>query len=141
MSSCFDRSTRVRVQRDALDKKFEGFPVDGSGHLRRHEGEAPQDAAQGEALYSFYCATCHGNDATGNGPMSPSLVVQPVDLTQLSAGNGGIFPVTRVVMRVDGRDALVSHGSAMPVYGDFFAGNDVATKAEDGQPIGVLEEQ
>ena len=96
---------------------------------------AAQDAAEGEAIYRFYCATCHGVSAEGNGPMSPSLVVQPVDLTQLRAGNGGVFPVTRVVMRIDGRDPLVAHGSAMPVYGDFFEGTDVATKAETGQPI------
>ncbi|WP_411890235.1 c-type cytochrome [Yoonia sp. SDW83-1] len=94
-----------------------------------------QDAQEGEALYQFYCATCHGTAAVGNGPMSPSLVVRPADLTALSTRNDGIFPVIRVVMRIDGRDPLVSHGSAMPVYGDFFEGNDVATKAETGQPI------
>lgn len=96
---------------------------------------AAQDAMQGEALYGFYCATCHGRSATGNGPMSPSLVVSPTDLTTLSARNNGIFPTTRVVMRIDGREPLVSHGSMMPVYGDFFEGRDVATKAETGQPI------
>ena len=96
---------------------------------------AAQDVEQGEALFGFYCATCHGNSATGNGPMSPSLVVAPADLTTLTAGNEGVFPTTRVVMRIDGRDPLVSHGSMMPVYGDFFEGTDVATKAETGQPI------
>lgn len=96
---------------------------------------AAQDAMQGEALYGFYCATCHGNSATGNGPMSPSLVVAPADLTTLAARNGDVFPTSRVIMRIDGRDPLVSHGSMMPVYGDFFAGSDVATKAETGQPI------
>lgn len=96
---------------------------------------AAQDAEQGQALFSFYCATCHGNAATGNGPMSPSLVVAPANLTTLAARNGGVFPTTRVVMRIDGRDPLVSHGSTMPVYGDFFEGTDAATKAETGQPI------
>lgn len=94
-----------------------------------------QDVQEGEALYQFYCATCHGTSAVGNGPMSPSLVVRPSDLTALAARNEGVFPITRVVMRIDGRDPLVSHGSAMPVYGDFFEGRDVATKAETGQPI------
>jgi mono/diheme cytochrome c family protein len=94
-----------------------------------------QDAAQGEAIFGFYCATCHGTSATGNGPMSPSLVVAPADLTTLAARNDGVFPTTRVVMRIDGRDPLVSHGSMMPIYGDFFAGTDVATKAETGQPM------
>lgn len=96
---------------------------------------AAQDVIQGEALYRFYCATCHGNSATGNGPMSPSLVVAPANLTTLAARNGGVFPTTRIVMRIDGRDPLVSHGSTMPVYGDFFEGTDAATKAETGQPI------
>lgn len=94
-----------------------------------------QDVAQGEALYRFYCATCHGTRAVGNGPMSPSLVVAPTDLTTLSSRNNEVFPTTRVVMRIDGRDPLVSHGSAMPVYGDFFEGTDVPIKAETGQPI------
>lgn len=96
---------------------------------------AAQDALQGEALFGYYCATCHGVDATGNGPMSPSLVVAPADLTVLSRENDGVFPTTRAVMRIDGRDPLVSHGSMMPVYGDFFAGTDVMTKTEAGQPL------
>lgn len=94
-----------------------------------------QDAQQGEALFGYYCATCHGRSATGNGPMSPSLVVAPTDLTALRMQNGGVFPTARVVMRIDGRDPLVSHGSMMPVYGDFFAGTDVMIKTEAGQPV------
>ena len=94
-----------------------------------------QDAQQGEALFGYYCATCHGSNATGNGPMSPSLVVAPTDLTALSDKNGGVFPTLRVVMRIDGRDPLISHGSMMPVYGDFFAGTDVMTKTQAGQPV------
>ena len=96
---------------------------------------AAQDVMQGEAIFGFYCATCHGTSATGNGPMSPSLVVAPTNLTLLASHNDGVFPTARVVMRIDGRDPLVSHGSMMPVYGDFFEGTDVATKAETGQPI------
>jgi mono/diheme cytochrome c family protein len=94
-----------------------------------------QDVQQGATLYQYYCATCHGVSGTSNGPMSPSLVVRPADLTTLTARNDAVFPVTRVVMRIDGREPLVSHGSMMPVYGDFFEGRDVATKAETGQPI------
>lgn len=94
-----------------------------------------QDQTQGGALFGFYCATCHGNAGTGNGPMSPSLVVAPANLTKLRFGNEGVFPTARVIMRIDGRDPLISHGSMMPVYGDFFEGTDVATKVETGQPI------
>ena len=94
-----------------------------------------QDAQQGAQIFGYYCATCHGSSATGNGPMSPSLVVAPTDLTALQVQNGGVFPTTRIVMRIDWRDPLVSHGSMMPVYGDFFAGTDVMTKTEAGQPL------
>ncbi|MGJ8621524.1 MAG: c-type cytochrome [Yoonia sp.] len=97
--------------------------------------DVQEDVAQGQALYAYYCATCHGSDGTGNGPMSPSLVVAPTNLTTLSRRNNGVFPITRAVMRIDGRDPLVSHGSMMPVYGDFFAGTDVMTKTEAGQPL------
>lgn len=94
-----------------------------------------QDIDEGAALYERHCATCHGLEAKGNGPMAPVLVLQPPDLTKLTERNEGAFPVRRVVMRIDGRDPLVSHGSPMPVYGDFFDGDEVLLKAETGQPV------
>ncbi|WP_377512479.1 c-type cytochrome [Octadecabacter sp. R77987] len=94
-----------------------------------------QDATEGQGVYLQHCATCHGMDATGNGPMAPAMVVQPPDLTALAAENDGIFPTTRVVWRIDGRDPLVAHGSEMPVFGDFFLGDDTPLKAPSGQPI------
>ena len=94
-----------------------------------------QDAATGAEIYARHCATCHGADADGNGPMAPALVLQPPDLTRLTERNTGTFPMTRVVTRIDGRDPLVSHGSPMPVYGDFFEGEELSLKTETGQPI------
>ncbi|MEX0350479.1 MAG: cytochrome c [Paracoccaceae bacterium] len=92
-----------------------------------------QDVENGEALYLTHCATCHGIDATGQGPMAGVLMIKPANLTQLKVD--GVFPTERVVRRIDGRDPLVSHGSPMPVYGDFFEGEDKATKTHSGQPI------
>jgi len=94
-----------------------------------------QDVTEGENLYLDYCATCHGLDADGQGPMAPAMSLQPTNLTLLEAGNNGTFPTERVVMRIDGREPLISHGSPMPVFGDFFEGDDTAIKAETGQPI------
>lgn len=95
-----------------------------------------QDADIGRAHYHTHCATCHGLEGRGDGPMSGVLMIKPVNLTELSAANGGTFPLERVVKRVDGRDPLVSHGSPMPVYGDYFEGTfDVPMKAPSGQPI------
>ena len=75
-----------------------------------------QEAGEGAALYEKHCATCHGIDGTGKGPMAGVLLIQPIDLTGLAAANEGVFPLLRVVRRIDGRDPLVSHGSPMPVY-------------------------
>lgn len=94
-----------------------------------------QDVPAGAELYRVHCATCHGIEATGQGPMAGVLVIKPADLTALQAGNGGVFPTERVVKRIDGRDALVSHGSPMPIYGQFFEGEDVALKTPNGQPV------
>lgn len=95
-----------------------------------------QDAAQGQALFEKHCATCHGLEARGNGPMAPALTLQPTDLTGLAAGNGGAFPTIRVVKRIDGRDPLVSHGSPMPVFGSLFEElGHVAVKTPTGQPL------
>lgn len=95
-----------------------------------------QDARQGEVIYGHYCATCHGIDARGNGPMAPSLVLQPPDLSSLTTRNNSVFPLERVVTRIDGRDPLTSHGSPMPVWGPFFDEvQNVALKTEGGQPM------
>ena len=94
-----------------------------------------QDAAEGATLYQWYCATCHGLDGTGKGPMAAALLVQPTDLTGLSATAEGVVPLLRVVRRIDGSDPLVSHGSGMPVYGPLFEGDEVALKTASGQPV------
>lgn len=94
-----------------------------------------QDAAQGAAIFAGHCAACHGADATGTGPMAAVLTLQPTDLTRLSAGNGGVFPTIRVVMRIDGRDALVSHGSPMPLFGQLYERQDTTIAAPDGTPV------
>ena len=93
-----------------------------------------QDAQTGAALYAQHCAVCHGQDARGKGPLAPALLLQPPSLRDLEQRHDG-FPTRRVVMRIDGSDPLVSHGSPMPVYSEFFAGEDVILKSESGQPI------
>ncbi len=96
---------------------------------------AGQEADEGAQLYERHCATCHGLDGDGQGPMAGVLVIQPSDLTALAAREDGAFPVLRVIRRIDGRDPLVAHGSPMPVYGDFFEGDDTALKTASGQPV------
>lgn len=44
-----------------------------------------QDVDHGRALFQTHCATCHGADAKGQGPLAGALVLQPVDLTALAS--------------------------------------------------------
>ncbi|PWJ13339.1 c-type cytochrome [Jannaschia seohaensis] len=97
---------------------------------------AAQEArvVEGEALFLRYCATCHGEDARGGGPMQSVLSVAVPDLTAL-AGEGG-FPHFGVIAKIDGRDPVISHGGVMPVWGDFFdMGQGAFVRTEAGQPI------
>ncbi|MGH1465848.1 MAG: c-type cytochrome [Cognatishimia sp.] len=98
-----------------------------------------QETVTGESLYFNHCAACHGMELDGQGVMSGVMTIKPKDLTVLAQENDGVFPVLRVVMRIDGRDPLVSHGSPMPVYGDFFEGTGAILKSELGQPIATSE--
>lgn len=95
-----------------------------------------QDAEMGAMMFQDFCATCHGPDATGNGPMAELLAIPTPDLTRLAARNDGIFPTGRVVLQIDGRTPLLAHGGDMPLFGRFFeGGQNVAMKAPSGQPI------
>jgi mono/diheme cytochrome c family protein len=90
-------------------------------------------AFSGKALFSTYCATCHGPAGKGDGPFAKSLRKPPSDLTLLAQRNKGMFPAERVAKIIDGRDTAVSHGNAdMPVWGDAFS-----RTTEDSDPESV----
>jgi mono/diheme cytochrome c family protein len=78
---------------------------------------------KGADLFHAYCASCHGTDAKGGGPMAPSLKVAPADLTRISARNGGVFPKMRMERIISGEEQpALGHGSiAMPVWGPIFS--------------------
>ena len=91
----------------------------------------------GRDLYEFYCASCHGKDGRGSGPVTPALRTEPPDLTRLSLHNGGVFPRARIEAIVEGRadPPLVAHGTReMPVWGPIFRGLD-ANEAVNHQRI------
>jgi Cytochrome C oxidase, cbb3-type, subunit III len=94
-----------------------------------------QDAANGQEIYFRYCASCHGASANGDGPTAAVLTIRPPDLTKLAVTNDGVFPTKRVVMRIDGREPLISHGSSMPAFGGVFEGRYATMRAPDGMPI------
>ncbi len=75
----------------------------------------------GVDLYHAYCASCHGMDGRGNGPVASALNTQPSDLTRIAERNGGIFPLERVKKIISGDQMVSAHGShEMPVWGPVF---------------------
>ncbi|HXK25215.1 MAG TPA: cytochrome c [Myxococcota bacterium] len=78
-------------------------------------------AAAGREAYLRYCASCHGTEGKGNGPLAEDLRVAPADLTQISAHRGGVFPQAMIAEFIDGRRRVRAHGPAnMPVWGERF---------------------
>ena len=76
---------------------------------------------EGADIFQAHCATCHGVDGQGGGPMAPALNTKMPDLTTLSRRNGGVFPGKRVRTVIAGDEEMASHGSRdMPVWGPIF---------------------
>lgn len=81
----------------------------------------PVLADMGETLYLRHCASCHGADARGAGPVAGSLKTPPADLTAIASRRGGRFPAGEVARFIDGRFEIPAHGSReMPVWGQRF---------------------
>jgi mono/diheme cytochrome c family protein len=76
----------------------------------------------GREVFRTYCATCHGADARGEGPLASAMVRKPANLAEIAARNNGVFPTEMVFRTIDGRHPLKGHGGPdMPVWGDVFA--------------------
>jgi len=93
------------------------------GHSKRQPDAPLIDSIQGKDLFKAYCASCHGLDAKGKGPMAASLKVPPADLTRISIRNHGAFPLSRMQKIIAGEELPPSgHGSnQMPVWGPIFS--------------------
>ncbi len=76
----------------------------------------------GAKVFQNYCASCHGLDGRGRGPVSSALRDEVPDLTTLSRRNGGKFPAERVKETIAGAGkSIPAHGSKeMPIWGPTF---------------------
>ena len=98
----------------------------------------------GRDLFEFYCASCHGRDGRGGGPVAPAMRTPPPDLTTIARRVGGSFPRARVegYVRSD-EDASRAHGSReMPVWGPIFLAldpSDTLTKIRIDNVVAYLE--
>ena len=82
---------------------------------------ADEPQATGGAIFRTYCASCHGPEAKGDGPVAQHLRTVPPDLTKLAQRNRGKFEADKMQRIIDGRDPVKGHGGPdMPVWGDAF---------------------
>jgi hypothetical protein len=84
------------------------------GRMREQQEEARDG-------YVRACASCHGLDGRGDGPVARELRVPPADLTTLSARHEGTFPRDFVIAVIVGEREIRGHGTReMPVWSERF---------------------
>ncbi len=84
-------------------------------------GRETSVAQDGRDTYLRYCASCHGSEGRGDGPLAGSLTKPPSDLTQLAKRNAGRYDEAAVMAVIDGRRQVAAHGTRdMPVWGAVF---------------------
>lgn len=88
----------------------------------------------GKSLYVAYCASCHGLDGKGKGPVAAALKEKVPDLTTLAFRRGGKYPATDLEKMILGEgDPRTAHGSReMPVWGPLFR------QVENDQEMGLV---
>jgi len=80
-----------------------------------------EDLDIGKSEFQSSCASCHGADGKGKGPVSEQLKVPPSDLTMLAKRNNGVFPVKSAYETIDGSKTIPAHGTReMPIWGERF---------------------
>ena len=101
------------------------------------------ESMYGPDLFRMYCASCHGRDGRGGGPVASALKVPPPDLTVLSRGQKGVFPAFAVETIITGSATAGPHGSdEMPVWGLIFRAldsSDTRAKARIKNLVSYIE--
>jgi len=91
----------------------------------RQAGQNNEQVARGKKLYLSLCASCHGMDASGNGPVASSLKQRPPDLRRIQA-KAGKFPAEEVRKKIAGDLSSPAHGQRdMPVWGMILSRADI----------------
>lgn len=85
--------------------------------------EIPGSAINGERLFQFRCAGCHGPGGHGDGPGADNLVdIKPVDFTSDTLIAARDWDALHGRIREGGRTV---HGSAMPAWGIVLSDPDI----------------
>lgn len=78
----------------------------------------PATDYDGSDPYQRYCASCHGIEGDGKGPMAGVMAKPPTDLSRLASRFGTPLAREPLAEVIDGRKMRRSHGTIdMPVWG------------------------
>jgi len=100
------------------------YPLAGSA--RQKEGDEKKQTQEGREVFLHLCASCHGVDAKGGGPVAQSLKKHPSDLTRISVRYGK-FPAGKIRAIIAGDPLLSVHGpKLMPVWGGILKDPELA---------------
>ncbi|MBK7599260.1 MAG: cytochrome c [Acidobacteria bacterium] len=89
------------------------------------QGKGKAKQSQGQKLYLSHCASCHGDDGKGNGPVASSLKSSVGDLTQIKKVEGK-FPVKELKGTISGTYLVQVHGKReMPVWSNVLTNKQI----------------
>ena len=81
------------------------------------EAQVYEEYSGTETVHRF-CASCHGAEGVGDGPVAAGLPIAVPDLTLMRERRGDQFRAQALRRIIDGRDAVIYHGTRyMPVWG------------------------
>lgn len=86
-----------------------------------HENARFVPPSDGQAMYTQYCASCHGVDGRGYGPANTALNDRPLDLTRMTSKNDGVFPRHHVRYVLLDAGPNSAHGTDMPAWSSILA--------------------
>jgi len=119
------------------------------GPLAAQSTALPDEMKNGEALFQQYCASCHGADARGNGPVAGDLKTEPPSLREIAKRRAGQFDAQEIAAFIDGRSMPRAHGTPeMPIWGRLFgyaaqaegalSSDQIALEKETRERIAIL---
>lgn len=98
-------------------------------------GCSPDGPSSGRTVFINSCASCHGVNGRGDGPLASALETKPADLTRIAARRDGLWPMVEVMSIIDGYHRRTLPREQMPIFGDLAEGALVPFDAGDGKKI------
>lgn len=71
----------------------------GADTVTERPADGPDERVSGQAVFSANCATCHGQDGSGNGPAAVGLEPPPSDLADATwtTGDGSLEAIVNTI--------------------------------------------